>query len=65
MNYRSHDKHDIHRAILNGQPVYVLDTGSDGEDDVLIGNLADVTFDLCHHFEVSNLPDNWLLYPLS
>jgi hypothetical protein len=47
MNYRSHTQEEIRDAIARGTEVWVLDTGSDGQDDVLIGSREEVFQDIC------------------
>jgi hypothetical protein len=63
--YRSHTKDRIDEALCNGEEVWELDTGNDGEDDVLIGSRSAVVFDLCSYYEVDELPAHWTLRRLN
>lgn len=63
MNYRSHTEEDIRNAIAKSAQVWALDTGPDGEDDVLIGSREDVFQDICSFNDVSELPRHWHLKP--
>jgi len=38
-----------------------LDTGTDGEDDVLLGTREDVEADILHHHDLDEMPSNWTL----
>lgn len=64
MNLRSHAKAEIAAALLNREPVWALDTGNDGEDDILIGDYDEVVGDILAHFEMEALPDHWTLDPM-
>ena len=59
MNFKSHTKEEILSALRDGKEVYVLDTGNDGEDDVLIGGFRDVMRDIVEYHEIDILPDHW------
>jgi hypothetical protein len=61
MNLRSHSASTILDALADGLPVWMLDTGNDGEDDVLIGDYQDVVADILDHFDLDELPDHWSL----
>jgi hypothetical protein len=63
MNYRSHTLEEIREAIARGAQVWALDTGPDGEDDVLIGSREDVFQDICSFHDISELPPHWSLKP--
>ena len=63
MNYRNHTEEEIRDAIAKGAQVWVLDTGPDGEDDVLIGSREDVFQDICSFQGISELPVHWHLKP--
>jgi hypothetical protein len=63
MNYRSHTEKEIRDAIAKGAQVWVLDTGPDGEDDVLIGSREDVFQDICSFHDTSEFPAHWHLEP--
>lgn len=43
---KSHDAEYIAEALLCGEPVYVFDSGSDGEDDILVGLEAGIREEL-------------------
>lgn len=61
---RSHSKEEIIEALKKGIPVWELDTGLDGHDDILIGgSYEDTIFDICHHFDLPELPEHWKLSP--
>jgi len=63
MNYRSHSREEIRDAIARGAAVWVLDTGPDGEDDVLIGNREAVFRTICSFNDITELPPHWHLKP--
>ncbi len=63
MTHRSHTKQEIRDAVARGAQVWVLDTGSDGEDDILIGNREDVFQDICAFHQISELLPRWNLKP--
>lgn len=58
---KSHSLEELIAASLAGDQVWHLDTDTDGEDDVLIGSKREVETDLCHHFEIEELPSHWEL----
>ena len=50
---------------MKGMKVYELDTGNDGEDDILVGyNDQDALIDVFNHFEFEELPDHWTIREL-
>jgi len=61
MNFRSHTRREIAEAIAAGGQAWMLDTGTDGDDDVLVGSLEEVASDLLDHFELDALPESWEL----
>ena len=63
MRYRSHTEEEIRNAIAEGAQVWVLETGPDGEDDVLIGSREDVFQDICSLHDFSEFPPHWSLKP--
>ena len=63
MTCRSHTEKEIRDAIAEGAEVWVLHTGPDGEDDVLIGSREDVFQDICSFNDTSELPAHWHLEP--
>jgi len=65
MNSRSHTTDEIRSALHAGQPVWQLDTGSDGGDDVLIGERGETEAAVLAHFEVEAMPERWSLEPFT
>jgi len=63
MRYRSHTVEEIRDAVAKGAQVWALDTGPDGEDDVLIGSREDVFQDICSFHDIIEFPDHWSLVP--
>lgn len=63
MKYRSHTEEEIRNAVAEGAQAWVLDTGSDGEDDVLIGSREDVFQDICALRDINEFPTHWHLKP--
>lgn len=62
MNFKSHSKEEIQQALSRGEPVFELDTGTSGEDDVLIGGTeGECLADICAYHEVDKLPKGWTL----
>jgi len=61
MNFKSHTRREIAEALANGDQAWMLDTGSQGADDVLIGRLEEVTSDVLDHFDIEALPEGWEL----
>ena len=61
MNFRSHTRREIAEAIAAGGQAWMLDTGTDGADDVLVGELNEVVSDLLDHLEIEALPEGWEL----
>jgi hypothetical protein len=61
MQFRSHSPAQVADAIAEGEQAWMLDTGTDGDDDVLVGSLEEVTSDLLEHFELDALPEGWEL----
>jgi hypothetical protein len=65
MDFKSHTKEEIKKAISEGKKVFALDTGNAGEDDILIADTnetrQDVLEDVLAHHEVSELPEGWTL----
>ena len=64
MVLRSHTYEEIIAAFDRGDMVWALDTGNDGEDDVLLGTLEEVELDLLHHFDLQEMPVHWTLEQL-
>lgn len=58
---KSHTKEEIQKALKEKKEVWKLDTGNDGEDDILIGNYDDVLFDILSYHDLDVLPDYWSL----
>ena len=62
MDYKSHTKKDIIKAQKKGKKIWSLDTGNDGEDDMLIGEREDVIQDiLYYHHDIESMPEHWEL----
>lgn len=58
---RSHSKEEIKNRPAETR-VFRLDTGNDGEDDVLIGaSREEVLQDVLRHHELKALPEHWEL----
>jgi len=58
---RSHTEEKIQNRPA-GTKVFRLDTGNNGEDDVLLGeNREDVLRDVLSHHEIKELPEHWEL----
>ena len=61
---RSHTEEKIQTRPA-GTKVFRLDTGNDGEDDVLLGaSREDVLRDVLYHHEIKELPEHWELEEL-
>jgi len=63
MRYRSHTEEEVRDAVAKGTQVWALDTGADGEDDVLIGSREEVFQDICSLHDSSEFPPHWTLTP--
>lgn len=61
MKLKSHTKEQILNAYQNGEPVWELDTGNDGEDDTLIGFKEEVIFDILSYYEMDEMPKYWTI----
>lgn len=59
MNLQSHSIYDLREAQLNGEKIWEIDTDSDGQDDVLIGDYCEIIQDLCSIHGFDSIPDNW------
>lgn len=64
MDYKSHTYAEIQEAFDAGMDVYFLETGVDGEDDILFGPVDDIVTDLEYHFERPMRP-HWTLTQIS
>ena len=60
---KSHGLEDIRRAIARGEEIWEFDSGNDGEDDVLIGTLAEIQADLIAFF--GSLHNDWTFRQIS
>ena len=62
---RSHTENEIIDAIQNGKSIYELDTGEDGEDDLLIAaksaTLQDLINEILAYHNLENIPSHWSL----
>jgi hypothetical protein len=56
---KSHELKEILKALIDGERICRLDSAADGEDDLLIGDAHDVDVDVCSHFEIEEIPDDW------
>ena len=62
MTFRSHSRKEIEQAIHEGQRIWKLDTGTSGNDDILIGGTyQEVEFDVLSFYEKEDLGDWELL----
>lgn len=61
MNFRSYTQVEIKRAIELGDEAWALDTGNDGEDDVIIGTKEECERDILYLNDLDKLPDHWTL----
>ena len=65
MNFKSHSREKIEKALSEGKRVFVLETGSAGEDDILIAEPGegreDVLADVLAYHEMAELPEGWCL----
>ena len=58
---KSHTKKELLDAQTSGKKLWKLNTGNDGEDDILIGEKAEVIADIRSYYEIENIPDDWTL----
>lgn len=63
MQYRSHSERYVMEQLERGRQAFVLETGSDNQDDVLIGDLKSCREDLEDHCE-GVIPSHWTLSEL-
>jgi len=61
LKLKSHTEKEILKAVQKGKRIFALDTGTDGEDDTLIGTYEKCLADTLHHFEIDRLPEHWEL----
>ena len=62
MNTRSIPLKYLILAQKNGEEIWQLDTGRDGEDDMLIGTEDEVRYDITYLHELENgWPEHWTL----
>ena len=63
--FRSFSVAECQAAQAQGRILYALDTGNDGEDDVLIAQSdetrEDIIHDILHHHELTTFPEYWSL----
>ena len=62
VSYKSHTEEECIEAFQKGEKVWDLDTGNDGEDDVLIGEGEQIIADILNYHELTELPPHWELY---
>ncbi len=70
MIFRSHTLEEISSMIVDDPSlkIFILDTGTDGQDDVMVGRERDeILADLKHHYDwdQSCLPVGWTLWESS
>ena len=69
MNSVSHTNEVILKAFADGEPVFALDTGSDGADDILIGAEPEIWQDIQHSLDCQgadrDIPEHWTLEPIT
>lgn len=56
---KSHEIKEILKALIDGEHICRLDSGSSGEDDLLIGTAHEVDVDVCAHFDLEEIPEDW------
>ena len=61
MDLKSYSKKEIIEKVLAGEDLWRLDTGNDGEDDVLYGEYGAVLDDILYHYDIDELPKHWSL----
>jgi hypothetical protein len=61
MNFKSHTPATLLSAAATGQKIWELDSDTDGEDDVLIGEKDEVIRDIWGHFDFDTIPEHWNL----
>lgn len=59
--FKSYNKTQIKTALANGEQVWALDTGTDGDDDHLIGTREEVIAAICEYHEIAALKAHWSL----
>ena len=59
LSFKSHSLEEIAQAVATGERVFHLDTESDGEDDILLGDPSDIIDDILSFHELKNLPEHW------
>ena len=65
MNYRSYSKKELVKAAIAGETLWRLDTGNNGEDDILIGEYGDVVDAVLNYHGIETLPKRWELEEIS
>ncbi|MBT9148140.1 MAG: hypothetical protein DDT32_01910 [Syntrophomonadaceae bacterium] len=69
MALKSHTKAELEtyatEAAIKGEPLglWKLDTGNDGDDDVLFGSYQGVVSEILAYHELDELPSHWTLEP--
>ena len=59
-NYKSMSPEEYLSHVKKGYKLWVLDSATSGNDDVLVGMTEEeVMGDVCHHFDVKELPETW------
>jgi hypothetical protein len=60
-DFKSCTKYEIRAALVRGEQVWALDTGSEGLDDHLIGTRVQVEADILFAYTLDSIPDEWTL----
>jgi len=62
---KSHSDAEVRIAIQKDLGIWILDTGNDGEDDVLIDELyrgeEGIRDDILYHHDLDEWPEHWTL----
>lgn len=65
MRFVSHTRSEILLTLAQGKSVWALDTGNDGDDDVLIGTEEECRQDVMTWHTAKNWPESWTLSPVT
>ncbi len=62
VNLKSHTVAELRQAVADDYRLYALDTGSDGEDDVLFGmDYDEAHSDVVFYHDLDEWPSGWIL----
>ena len=64
MRFVSHTRNEVLLALSQGKSVFALDTGSDGDDDVLIGTEEECRQDVMTFHKLEHWFEDWTLSPV-